>query len=130
MSETLNKAIEFIIGGILGVASGNLLAWISDLQLQIGNSSRSIAAWIGGLLPYRPRIINRIYAKMNHFFWLPCDICGEYYGGHEWKDDHTVTCQRTGRGRGVCPKKTCKEEADAINKIINGKQIGRIITNE
>ena len=29
------------------------------------------------------RSLNRIYAVANGYFWLPCPLCGEYYGGHE-----------------------------------------------
>lgn len=30
-----------------------------------------------------PRWINRIYAKAFDYFWLPCDMCGRDFGGHE-----------------------------------------------
>ena len=30
------------------------------------------------------RILNRIYAYAFGFFWSPCPICGELFGGHEW----------------------------------------------
>jgi len=30
-----------------------------------------------------PRILHKWYAKLNHYFWLPCPVCGRYFGGHE-----------------------------------------------
>jgi hypothetical protein len=30
------------------------------------------------------RLFNRIYAWYFHYFWLPCPICGQMFGGHEW----------------------------------------------
>lgn len=29
------------------------------------------------------RIFHRLYAKALGYFWLPCPICGKYFGGHE-----------------------------------------------
>lgn len=30
---------------------------------------------------------HRLIAAVGHYFWLPCDSCGEHFGGHErgWK---------------------------------------------
>ena len=53
------------------------------------------------------RLLHRLYAKLFGYFWLPCPICGEYFGGHEkgqgclYDDWH--------RGRGTCSN--CAEEA-------------------
>jgi hypothetical protein len=32
------------------------------------------------------RLIQRAYAKVHGFFWLPCPVCGREFGGHEWAD--------------------------------------------
>lgn len=32
----------------------------------------------------RFRTFNRLRAKLNNYFWLPCPLCGRYFGGHEW----------------------------------------------
>jgi len=29
------------------------------------------------------RWLNFLYAHLNSYFWLPCGVCGEYFGGHE-----------------------------------------------
>jgi len=30
-----------------------------------------------------PRALNKAYAKMMGYFWLPCPRCGRMFGGHE-----------------------------------------------
>lgn len=30
------------------------------------------------------RMINELYAKLNGYFWLPCPVCKNNFGGHEW----------------------------------------------
>lgn len=32
-----------------------------------------------------PRFLHRIYAAVMGYFWLPCPLCGEFFGGHESK---------------------------------------------
>ena len=34
----------------------------------------------------RFRTLNRIYASLFGYFWLPCPLCGQMSGGHEWRD--------------------------------------------
>lgn len=29
------------------------------------------------------KLYHKLYAKLNGYFWLPCPVCGEYFGGHE-----------------------------------------------
>lgn len=33
-----------------------------------------------------PRPWHQWYAQAAGFFWLPCPLCGSYFGGHEWRD--------------------------------------------
>lgn len=66
---------------------------------------------IGRLIPYRWRRVHRAYAELFGYFWLPCPLCGEYSGGHEWYDrpglPSTIPNPEGGRGsgKGICP--TC-----------------------
>jgi len=30
------------------------------------------------------RTINRWIAFLGDYFWLPCESCGQFFGGHEW----------------------------------------------
>ncbi len=34
--------------------------------------------------PRFPRWANQLWAAVFGFFWLPCPICGTYFGGHEY----------------------------------------------
>lgn len=64
----------------------------------------------------KPRIAARIIAKALGFFWLPCPICGQYFGGHEWKNvnghvsdiPHREMELSKGLGWGICPECTAK----------------------
>ncbi len=56
------------------------------------------------------RRMNKIYAQTNGYFWLPCPICDQMFGGHEW--DATLRISQS-QGVGVCPD--CVEEATKRN---------------
>jgi hypothetical protein len=59
----------------------------------------------------RFRTLHRLYAHWAGFFWLPCPLCGRYFGGHEWRTiDGKVASIPTGKGNalwseatGICP---------------------------
>jgi hypothetical protein len=54
-----------------------------------------------------PRFLHRWYAKTLHYFWEPCPLCEQYFGGHEW-DGTALTYDIKGNvefGIGICP--TC-----------------------
>lgn len=55
------------------------------------------------------RWVHRIFAGLAHFFWLPCDECGEFFGGHErgWKSRDVAIPGDTL----LCP--ACAKAADA-----------------
>lgn len=47
----------------------------------------------------RFRKFNKFYAWLFGYFWLPCPLCGKYFGGHEcgyavvYVDEHSgYTC--------------------------------------
>jgi hypothetical protein len=56
------------------------------------------------------RLAARVIAAVGGYFWLPCPICREMFGGHEWRDydghqsyvlnDGAICpgCTRAGRG--------------------------------
>lgn len=50
----------------------------------------------------RGRLRERLYASRHGYFWLPCDVCGQHFGGHErgggtilhdWQRS-SITCPR------------------------------------
>lgn len=55
------------------------------------------------------RAVNEAFAKANGYFWLPCPLCGQKFGGHEWKDYDGLSSQIPaddgvpGHGQGICP---------------------------
>lgn len=60
--------------------------------------------------PVRWRWLNRLYARYYRYFWLPCPICGEGFGGHEWLPEHDLW-RTEERATGVCYKNACYLEA-------------------
>lgn len=34
----------------------------------------------------RYRLLHRIYAWLTGHFWIVCPVCGQEFGGHEWRD--------------------------------------------
>jgi hypothetical protein len=57
------------------------------------------------------RFYNKWYAHLHGKFWLPCPICGEFFGGHEWATDLYTSWSD---GIGVCPN--CIGEAEKRNE--------------
>jgi hypothetical protein len=47
-----------------------------------------------------PRSWHRFYAWVMNYFWLPCQVCGEMFGGHECHEalpgDDRLVCFRHG----------------------------------
>jgi len=64
------------------------------------------------------RFLNKIYADLCGYFWLPCPICGKNFGGHEWKSGNTLM-ENISEGTGVCPD--CGKEARKRNKKLFSK---------
>lgn len=66
-------------------------------------------------LPAYPRLLNRAYAFVFGYFWLPCPLCGFYYGGHEWEMGSWVVLRWYEPGHGVCFNHT-DSEIRAMNR--------------
>lgn len=64
-------------------------------------------------MPYRPRFLNRVYAWIRGYFWIPCPICKRGFGEHEWIQGNELWL--TDRDSvAVCPR--CAEEAARQNQ--------------
>ena len=62
------------------------------------------------------RWFQKIYAILFGYFWLPCPICGKYFGGHEWQDNNYTALQISQyEGNAVCIN--CTEKAIKRNKL-------------
>lgn len=71
----------------------------------------------------QPRWLQQLRAYLGAYFWLPCPICGEYFGGHEWGDRDTLW-ETPGEGTGVCAN--CGDEArrrSVIQERPNGLEV-------
>lgn len=73
--------------------------------------------------PVRWRWLNRWYAKALAYFWLPCPICGEPFGGHEHLPGHSFWFKsnlglnlRSNKGYMVCYKTSCYQQARRITE--------------
>ena len=62
------------------------------------------------LIPFRPRFINKWYAHLMGYFWLPCHKCGKKFGGHEWYGSEAH--------QGICPRCVLKRynETGSLNE--------------
>jgi hypothetical protein len=54
------------------------------------------------------RALNNLFAAVMGYFWLPCPLCGQEFGGHEWRDIDGKSSSipvdgQPGRGRAICP---------------------------
>lgn len=58
------------------------------------------------------RFLNKLYANAFGYFWLPCPVCKENFGGHEimYVMTEAVICD-DGRAYCVCTKPSCNAEA-------------------
>ena len=54
------------------------------------------------------RTLNRLFANVFGYFWLPCPLCGQEFGGHEWRDidgkpSFIPALDPHRSGRAICP---------------------------
>ena len=47
------------------------------------------------------RLLNKLYAHLFGYFWLPCPLCGQMFGGHEWKRGHLIRITQY-NSKGIC----------------------------
>lgn len=63
-----------------------------------------------------PRFLAWLYANLNGYFWLPCRICGENYGGFETGNEHWMLNES--EGSSVCNKPECNRAAHEHNLLL------------
>jgi hypothetical protein len=59
-----------------------------------------------GKISLLPRQVHRAYAFVARHFWLPCTLCGQPMGGHEWRSVDGKPSSvpiRPGVSKGICP---------------------------
>lgn len=58
------------------------------------------------------RLFARLRAYAGGYFWLPCPVCHEYFGGHEWRSYDGLSPyvpdldRLPSGGEGICPRCT------------------------
>lgn len=64
-------------------------AWYRRLgltpPLSVGSTGPRYADLVR-LLPYRWRRLHKAFADSHGYFWLPCILCNQHFGGHEAGD--------------------------------------------
>jgi ribosomal protein S19 len=69
------------------------------------------------------RFLNRLYAFTHGYFWLPCPICGEEFGGHEVTGSVPLYHEDSSfyRCRLICPSCTAfRQQVSEVLLIHNG----------
>lgn len=55
----------------------------------------------------RFRRLNKLRAAAGGYFWQPCPLCGQFFGGHEWRNidgkSSSIPTSKPGMGQGICP---------------------------
>lgn len=64
------------------------------------------------------RLYHKKYADLFGYFWLPCPICGEMMGGHEWKEGSIQVLQDEHAGKCCCTSCVKKYGIDENQRII------------
>jgi hypothetical protein len=79
VNTTLAAGLAFAAVFLAGAV---LLAVVVDAQTQ-----RAPLARAAGRLPSSWRWLHAAYAWAGGYFWTPCPVCGEKFGGHQWLYD-------------------------------------------
>ena len=60
------------------------------------------------------RLLNKLYAWLFGYFWLPCPVCGRDFGGHEAGFDALVA-EDGKSAQIVCGDPQCSHDAAVLN---------------
>ena len=72
------------------------------------------------------RTLNRIYAWLFGYFWLPCPVCGRMFGGHEIVKIFTAALiTDDGKAHSVCTDPQCSHDAAVLNMAHGHSQFVR-----
>ena len=65
------------------------------------------------------RRLHKLYALLFRYFWLPCPVCGKYFGGHELSSNNflALLVSEDGTEHLVCPDPGCIYEAGVLNTL-------------
>jgi hypothetical protein len=80
------------------------------ITLRVSGSDRG--HWFARLVPYPLRRLHHWHAATFGYFWLPCPVCGNEFGGHEWRrvdgrpDSIHLPGDPSSTRTGICPRCT------------------------
>ena len=94
------------VGLIVGVVVGVLIV----VSVVLVGTRAVIFDW------RRPRWAHRRYAYALGYFWLPCPVCGEPFGGHEHTTEALFGTTLAMGGYMVCQKPACQAAAAASRR--------------
>lgn len=69
----------------------------------------------------RLRWLNQLYASLNNYFWLPCPLCSDHFGGHELSGNLYLG---NGRGQGVCFD--CADHAEELSAEVYQRETSMV----
>ncbi len=53
-------------------------------------------------IPQKWRAVHHLIAAVGGYFWIPCPVCGEPFGGHEWTE--SIPEEGAMGGKAICPQ--------------------------
>jgi len=68
----------------------------------------------GALVAYWHRAWHQAYAKARGYFWLPCVLCDQPFGGHEIGGSIPDPIAGPHRGIGICPACTARRNGGSV----------------
>ena len=74
------------------------------------------------------RWFHRAWAHFFGYFWIPCPVCGEMFGGHEASGAQRIVSYSKDKGtdwRVTCPKISCIVKTNCMNLIEYGRTVDR-----
>jgi hypothetical protein len=72
----------------------------------------------------RWRWLSRLYAAVFGYFWMPCPVCGRFFGGHE-AGEFAVYRPGLAMGRVTCRDAAC----EAVGKASTDAHFWEVITD-
>lgn len=85
------------------------------------------------LIPERWRWAHRWFAWLAQYAWLPCPLCSEPFGGHEWRDINgmiSATPKPGGGHTAICPTCTRTSRGDRLPYISFAAELDSTRTNQ
>lgn len=74
----------------------------------------------------RERAYQEVYARRYGYYWLPCDLCGECFGGHEASGSLPISEEQL---RHICPSCTAERQVAAERRLREVGASTRLITS-